>query len=92
MVGEPDRFLISHRERLVYIIGEVIRATMGRKPAFEYLENWTKENVASDDRETFREIAENELMMTLCEGNCARYRVGLREFQAWQEVWNKKTS
>ncbi len=90
LIGEPDRFLVRNRERLVYIIGEVIRAAMGRKSAFEHIENWTKENVDSDDRETFREIAENELV-ALHEGNCARYRVGLREFQAWQEVWNKKT-
>ena len=90
VIEEPDRFLVRHRERLVYIIGEVIRVAMGRKSAFEHVENWVKENVASDDRETFREIVENELV-SLHEGNCARYRVGLGEFQAWQEVWNKKT-
>ena len=48
-----------------------------------------KKNVESDDRETFGEIAENELI-ALHEGSCTRYKVTLSEFQAWQEVWNRK--
>ncbi len=64
---------------------------MGRKSAFEHVKNWARGNVASHDREAFREIVENELV-TMHEGNCARYRVGLREFKAWQEVWNQRQS
>ena len=36
--------------------------------------------------ERFREAAERELL-SLHEGNFARYRVRPSEFEAWQEVW-----
>ena len=90
VIGEPDHFRMEHREGLRHIVGKIIRASMNRKSAFEYIENWVTENVEFPDRETFREIAENELI-DLHEGSCARYKVTLSEFQAWQEAWNKKS-
>ena len=90
VIGEPDQFRIKHRERLFHIVQEIIRASMNRKFAFEHVEDWVKKNIEFEDRETFREIAENELI-ALHEGSCARYKVTLPEFQAWQEVWNKKS-
>lgn len=89
VIGEPDQFRIRYREGLYHVVGETIRALMNRKSAFEYIKNWVAKNVEFSDRETFREIAENELI-AIHEGSCARYKVTLREFQAWQEVWNKK--
>ena len=90
VIGEPDRFRIKHREGLYLIVGEIIRASMNRRSAFEHIEEWVKKNIEFEDRETFREIAENELI-ALHEGSCARYKVTLLEFQAWQEVWNRKS-
>lgn len=90
VIGEPDQFRIKHREGLFHIVREIIRATMNRKFAFEHIEAWVKKNIESEDRETFREIAENELI-ALHEGSCARYKITLLEFQAWQEVWNRKS-
>ena len=90
VIGEPDQFRIKHREGLYHVVGEIIRASMNRESAFEHIENWVKKNIEFDDRETFREIAENELI-ALHEGSCARYKVTLSEFQAWQEVWNRKS-
>jgi len=89
VIGEPDQFRIKHREGLLHLVQEIIRASMNRKSAFEYTEDWVKKNIEFEDRETFREIAENELI-ALHEGSCARYKVTLAEFQAWQEIWNKK--
>ncbi len=90
VIGEPDQFRIKHREGLFHVVREIIRASMNRKSAFEHIEDWVKKNIEFEDRETFREIAENELI-ALHEGSCARYKVTLPEFQAWQEVWNKKS-
>lgn len=90
VIGEPDQFRIKHREGLFHVVREIIRASMNRKSAFEHIEDWVKKNVEFEDREIFREIAENELI-ALHEGSCARYKVTLLEFQAWQEVWNKKS-
>ena len=90
VIGEPDQFRIKHREGLFHIVREIILASMNRKSAFEHIEHWVEETIEFEDRETFREIAENELI-ALHEGSCARYKVTLPEFQAWQEVWNKKS-
>lgn len=90
VIGEPDQFRIKHREGLFHVVREIIRASMDRKSAFEHIEDWVKKNIEFEDRETFREIAENELI-ALHEGSCARYKVTLLEFQEWQEVWNKKS-
>lgn len=89
-IGEPDQFRVRHREGLHHVVGKIIRALMNRKSAFEYIQSWVAKNVEFADRETFREIAENELI-ALHEGSCARYKVTLPEFQAWQEVWNRKS-
>lgn len=90
VIGEPDRFRIKHREGLFHIVREIILASMNRRSAFEHIEDWVKKNIEFEDRETFREIAENELV-ALHEGSCARYKVTLSEFQVWQEVWNRKS-
>lgn len=90
VIGEPDQFRIKHREGLFHIVREIILASMNRKSAFEHIERWVEEIIEFEDREPFREIAENELI-ALHEGSCARYKVTLPEFQAWQEVWNKKS-
>jgi hypothetical protein len=42
--------------------------------------------VEQDDRETFREVAENELL-GLHDGNFARYAIRPAEFAAWRDVW-----
>jgi hypothetical protein len=86
-VGEPDPFRLRHRAALRQVVADVIRARMDRKAAVDYVAEWTIKNIASDDRERFREMAESELL-GLHEGNHARYEIRPAEFAAWQEVWN----
>jgi hypothetical protein len=51
------------------------------------LASFAREKVAAEDRERFRDIAENELL-SLHEGNYARYRIRPAEFEAWRHVWS----
>jgi hypothetical protein len=44
-----------------------------------------------DERERFREMAENDLL-GLHEGNFARYQLRPAAFAAWQDVWAGKTA
>jgi DNA-binding transcriptional ArsR family regulator len=87
-LGEPDPFRMQHRTALRNVVGEVIRARMNRKDAATHLAKWIQENVASADRERFREMAESELL-GLHEGNYARYEIRPAEFAAWQEAWSQ---
>src|SRR5262249_47258835 len=101
-LGEPDPFRLRHRAALQRVVAEVIRARMDRKTAAAYIakwveerisfeEQWIQENITCDDREHFREMAENELL-GLHEGNYARYEVRPAEFAAWRQVWTEKTT
>jgi hypothetical protein len=47
---------------------------------------WSREKIDADDRAHFIEVVETELM-SLHEGNFARYQIRPSEFEAWQKAW-----
>lgn len=87
-LGEPDPFRLRHRMALREVIGPVIRERMGKKQAAAHLKRWAQAHIDAKEREQFREIAERELM-SLHEGNFARYQIRPSEFAAWREAWNR---
>ena len=50
------------------------------------IEAWVAENIGAQERARFRETVERELL-SLHEGNFARYRIKPSEFAAWQKAW-----
>ena len=88
-LGEPDPFRLQHRSALREVIGAVIRERMDKKRATAHVAAWTQEHVEQPQRERFREVAERELL-SLHEGNFARYRVRPSEFETWQAVWTRE--
>jgi fido (protein-threonine AMPylation protein) len=87
-LGEPDLFRLKHRDALRQTIGDVVRGRMTRKEAFAFIASWAASHIEVDERESFREAAESELL-SLHEGNFARYQVTPAEFAAWREAWDK---
>jgi Fic family protein len=85
-LGEPDSFQMRHRQALREIVREVVLGRMNRKTALAYIGAWAASNIDADERERFRDLAENELL-GMHEGNFARYRLTPSEFAAWQRVW-----
>ncbi|MBX9724394.1 MAG: Fic family protein, partial [Candidatus Obscuribacterales bacterium] len=88
-LGEPDPFRIQYKEALRLVVGDVMRNQFNREHAFRFIEEWSAENIPSDDRARFTEVVEDEIT-ALHEGNFARYKVRPSEFDAWQKVWNEK--
>ena len=88
-VGEPDPLRFRYRIELRELVGSVLREPMDRKRAFEFVGNWAKSNVAVEDIEDFREMAETELL-SVHEGNFARYGIRPSEFRTWSEAWQKE--
>ena len=89
-LGEPDPFRFRHRAALRQIVGEVVRAKMDKKAAAAFITAWVEKNgVPETEREKFRDMAESELV-SLHEGNFARYQIRPSEFAAWQEVWGER--
>jgi hypothetical protein len=87
-LGEPDPFRLRHRDALRAVIGEVVRGRMGKKQATAHIKTWTQGRIASNEREQFQETAESEIL-SLHEGNFARYQIRPSEFAAWREEWNR---
>ena len=59
---------------------------MDTRQAAAAIEAWVGANVAEQERARFREMVERELL-SLHEGNFARYRITPSEFAAWQRAW-----
>jgi hypothetical protein len=89
-LGEPDPFRFKHSAALREVVAKVIRNQLDRKAALAFLASWTKNNIAAEDSERFREMAEAELL-GLHEGNFARYQIRPAEFAAWQAIWDDRT-
>ena len=88
-VGEPDAFRLRHREALRDLVGEVVRNRLDIESAAIRVAAWVDANIEASDRDRFLEIVETELL-SLHEGNYARYRVSPLQFDAWQEVWDAR--
>jgi len=89
-LGEPDPFRFRHRAALRQIVGEVVRAKMDKKAAAAFITAWVAKNgIPETEREKFRDMAESELV-SLHEGNFARYQIRPSEFEAWQKVWGER--
>lgn len=67
-------------------MAEIVRAGMDRKAAATHIAMWVQAHIEAPDRERFREITETELL-SLHEGNFARYQLRPAEFADWQEIW-----
>ena len=87
-VGEPDAFRLKYRSDIRLLINEIIRKAYSSKQASESIPRYaTKINEA--DRQKFIEVVESELL-SLHEGNFARYYIGPSEFKRWKEAWETR--
>lgn len=68
------------------MIAAVVGQRLDKKKATAAIRRHAQENVPQEDRARFIEIVETELM-SLHEGNIARYRVRPSEYHAWRANW-----
>ncbi|MBI4224044.1 MAG: Fic family protein [Deltaproteobacteria bacterium] len=85
-LGEPDPFRIRYRLLVAEVIGKVVRGGMGKKAASAFMKRHAEESVPQEDRARFTEVVETELL-SLHEGNIARYRLRPSEYLTWRQVW-----
>ena len=90
-VGEPDPLRFRYRIELRELVGNVVRESMDRARAFEFVSDWAKKNVPAEDVEAFREMTETELL-NLHEGNFARHAIRPSEFRNWSKRWHSELS
>lgn len=84
-IGEPDPFRLRYREDIRRLVSEIVTHALPQNKAQEHITAYVRQ-LPEVDRDTFIEVVETELL-SLHEGNFARYRILPSQFAAWQEVW-----
>lgn len=88
-LGEPDPFRLKYRNALKDVVATTIREAMNQKQAAARVAAYANAELPGEDKQRFIEAAETELL-SLHEGNFARYGVRPSEYAAWREVWERK--
>ena len=85
-LGEPDPFRLRYREPIARLVTEVVKGVQNKQAAVSLIRNFAEDQIIQGDRSRFIEMVETELM-SLHEGNIARYRLKLSEFERWKAQW-----
>ncbi len=82
-MAEPNPLRIRYRETLIQTVQSIVRG--GQIPSEKFVLQLTGGQVLQNDRDEFVMIA-LDILQRLHEGNIARYRLKLSEFQKWAAV------
>ena len=86
-VGEPDKFKLKYRQEMRSVISDIVKNAFDSKKASAHISSYA-EKLAENDRAKFIEAVETELL-SLHDGNFARYYISPAEFEQWKESWQK---
>ena len=87
-LGEPDPFRLKYRVPIYALIAEIVSTGSVQKEAIAMIKNKALE-IPENDQPKFIESVETELL-SLHEGNFARYRISPSQFKQWKEKWDIK--
>ncbi len=85
-LGEPDPFRVQYRAQIADAVTHVVRAKLDKASAIGYVRGFAENQVPLKDQPSFIEVTETQLM-SLHEGNIARYQLRPSEFRSWQVAW-----
>lgn len=86
-LGEPNPFRLKFREAIRTLITQVISQAMDSSSASKAITSYA-EQIPEEERSKFIEAVETELL-SLHDGNFARYWIRPSEFRRWKAAWNK---
>lgn len=84
-LGEPDTWRMRYRDEIRHIVREVVVQTMNHQEALAAIGQYS-ERIVGSDRQKFIDVVDMELL-SLHEGNFARFRIKPSEFKSWHERW-----
>ncbi len=85
-LGQPDLFRMRYREQLKQAVADIVRAGRDKLGATAAARFAAEATVLPADRKHFVDIVEAELL-SLHEGNIARYRLRPSEYERWRQTW-----
>jgi Fic family protein len=86
-LGDPDPFKLRYRNTIRTLIGDIISQAMSRKETGKMITERAK-LIPLADRSQFVNVIETELL-SLHEGNFARYFISPAEFAKWKKTWKR---
>jgi hypothetical protein len=86
-LGEPDQFKLRYRSHIRTVINEIIKQGLSSTLAGKHIRKYA-DKLPQDDQGRFVEVIESELL-SLHEGNFARYYISPTEFNSWKERWKR---
>lgn len=84
-LGEPDRFKMQYREIVFETVHQIIKKVLDKPQAIKFIAVQSQQ-VIEADRNQFIEVVDTELL-SLHEGNIARYKVRPMEYYQWKQVF-----
>jgi Fic/DOC family len=85
-IGEPDPFRMKYREEMKSLIFTVVTDAMDAPSALKKIQLEAR-LIPEEDCAKFIEAVETELL-SLHEGNIARYKIRYSDFKKWKMAWN----
>jgi hypothetical protein len=85
-LGQPDAFRLRYRELIAETVATVVRTGLDKKAATLLIRQHAADRVPPEEQARFIEVVETELM-SLHEGNIARYRLRPGEYLTWRAAW-----
>lgn len=85
-IGEPDPLRIKYRSEIKEMVTKIVSENFNRGKAIDAIAEKAK-TLTTEDQPKFIEAVETELL-SLHEGNFARYRIKPSEFKTWKDTWN----
>lgn len=82
-LGDPDPFRLKYRSQIGNLVREVVQEDQTAAKADETISHYVATEIPQEDREQFIATVEVELL-SLHEGNIARYRLRPGEFSQWK--------
>lgn len=85
-LGDPDPFRLRYRDAIKETVAIIVRECMNKKLAAEFVHKRAKDLIPVRDQKQFIEAVET-VATSLHEGNIARYRLSLKEYEKWHLNW-----
>ncbi|TXH71523.1 MAG: Fic family protein [Thiothrix sp.] len=85
-LGEPDPFKVKYRDLIKEVVRSVVVDGLNKEQATKIIQQVAQKSLPANERTRFIEVAELELL-SLHEGNIARYRLRPSEYKSWKEVF-----
>ena len=85
-IGEPNMFYMKYHKKIHALISHLVSKGFNPQKTSEEIK-FKSQDLPKEDQDKFIEIVERELL-SLHEGNLARYQINNESFKNWQKIWH----